>query len=77
MSAKKAGVSDPEPPVEATPPNGQTAASKRRVLIVDDSETACKQIQIFLETDPGISVDTASTAAKHSKLWTNDPTASW
>jgi DNA-binding NtrC family response regulator len=33
------------------------------VLIVDDSETACKQIQLFLESDASIAVDTASNGS--------------
>jgi two-component system response regulator AtoC len=73
LSAKKTGVSDPEPPVELTPTNGQTGVSKRRVLIVDDSETACKQIQIFLETDPGISVDTACNGSEALKALDERP----
>ncbi len=32
----------------------------RRVLIVEDNATACRQIEIFLEADPEISVDTAA-----------------
>ena len=77
MSAKKTGVSEPGASGRATPTNGQTGVSKRRVLIVDDSETACKQIQIFLETDPGISVDTACNGSEALKASTNGPTASW
>jgi len=42
-----------------TTPIGPSAVSKRRVLIVDDSETARKQVQVFLENDPGLAVDTA------------------
>ncbi len=73
MSAKKPGVSNPEPPVAVTPPNGAAGSSKRRVLIVDDSETACKQIQIFLETDPGISVDTACNGSEALKALDERP----
>lgn len=40
----------PEPPAEA----------KRRILIVEDNETARKQMQVFLETEPGLAVDTAA-----------------
>jgi DNA-binding NtrC family response regulator len=40
--------------------DGPVHASTRRVLIVEDSETARKQIQVFLEADPALSVDTAA-----------------
>jgi DNA-binding NtrC family response regulator len=39
------------------------AESRRRVLIVEDNETARKQVQVFLETDPGIAVDTAANGS--------------
>ncbi|MGO9465068.1 MAG: sigma-54-dependent transcriptional regulator [Isosphaeraceae bacterium] len=35
----------------------------RRVLIVEDNATACRQIEIFLEADPEISVDTAANGS--------------
>jgi len=44
-------------------PAGSVAASRRRVLIVEDNETARKQIQVFLETDPGLCVDTAANGS--------------
>ena len=51
VSGKKAGAASPDAQAGATSPNGQTGLSSGRVLIVDDSETACKQIRIFLESD--------------------------
>ncbi len=59
MSVKKTAVPNSEPRAEVDPPDRERAAVKGRVLIVDDSDTACKQIKIFLESDPGIAVDTA------------------
>ncbi len=40
-----------------------TASPVRRVLIVEDNETARRQIEIFLEADPEISVDTAANGS--------------
>jgi DNA-binding NtrC family response regulator len=73
LNVKKAAVPEPVPPVEVAPPNGETAARKRRVLIVDDSETACKQIQIYLETDSSISVDTVSNGSEALKALAERP----
>jgi DNA-binding NtrC family response regulator len=44
-------------------PNGQASATKRRVLIVEDHETVRKQIQVFLETTAGLTVDTAANGS--------------
>jgi DNA-binding NtrC family response regulator len=62
-------VSPEERAVEAAPP-GQATESKRRVLIVEDNETARKQMQVFLETDPGLSVDTAANGSDALKALT-------
>ncbi len=43
--------------------NGRGSLSRRRILIVEDNETACKQIQVFLEMDPALKVDTASNGS--------------
>jgi DNA-binding NtrC family response regulator len=57
------------PPAEA----GATLPSRRRVLIVEDSETARKQIQVFLETDPDLAVDTASNGGDALKAMAERP----
>ena len=43
------------------------------MLIVDDSETACKQIRVFLESDAGIAVDTASNGSDALKALDERP----
>src|SRR5579885_2598690 len=57
------------PPTEAA----EAPASKRRVLIVEDSETARKQIQVFLEADPGLAVDTAANGSDALKALADRP----
>ncbi len=47
--------------VETSPP--ERSEGTRRVLIVEDNATARKQIEIFLETDPDLSVDGAANGA--------------
>jgi DNA-binding NtrC family response regulator len=47
--------------------------SRRRILIVEDNETACKQIQVFLEMDPDLAVDTASNGSDALKLLSERP----
>ena len=54
-------------------PAGPASASRRRVLIVEDNETARKQIQVFLETDPGLGVDTAANGSDALKALTERP----
>ena len=63
------GCAPETPPVEA----GAAPASRRRVLIVEDNETARKQIQVFLETDPGLAVDTAANGSDALKALTERP----
>jgi two-component system response regulator AtoC len=46
---------------------------RRRVLIVEDNETARKQIQIFLETEPGLVVDTAANGSAALELLSERP----
>jgi len=58
------------PPELASEPG---SLSRRRVLIVEDNETACKQIQVFLETDPGLSVDTAANGSDALKALAERP----
>ena len=55
-------ASSEERAVKATPP-GTPSESKRRILIVEDNETARKQMEVFLETDSGLSVDTAANGS--------------
>ena len=65
MSAKKGVAPTRSREAEVTPPvDGERRRRKRRVLIVDDSATACKQIQIFLEADQTIAVDTACNGSE-------------
>ena len=85
MTGKKAGAVNPDGPAppqqdpasdSPVPPviaNGRDSSSKRRVLIVEDNETACKQIQVFLETDPGLSVDTAANGSDALKALAERP----
>ena len=56
MTGNQTSTASPEAAPPETPPVEAAAApvSKRRVLIVEDNETARKQIQVFLETDPGL-----------------------
>ncbi len=61
-SPEKAATSPEEKSIEPTPV-GQPAEPKRRVLIVEDNEVARKQVQVFLETDPGLAVDTAANGS--------------
>ena len=84
MTGKKAGAVNPDGPAppqqdlasdSPVPPviaNGRDSSSKR-VLIVEDNETACKQIQVFLETDPGLSVDTAANGSDASSALAQRP----
>jgi two-component system response regulator AtoC len=62
---------------EATPPEATpvvtTSASRRRILIVEDNETARKQIQVFLEADPNVIVDTAANGSDALKALTERP----
>jgi DNA-binding NtrC family response regulator len=73
VSGKKAGATGPDAQAGATSPNGQTGLSTGRVLIVDDNETACKQIRIFLESDACIAVDTASNGSDALKALDERP----
>jgi two-component system response regulator AtoC len=62
LTGNQVAASAEKIPAEANPPE-QPAESKRRVLIVEDNETARKQVQVFLETDSGIVVDTAANGS--------------
>jgi DNA-binding NtrC family response regulator len=58
-----------EADAEALPADSITAPS-RRVLIVEDNETARRQIQVFLESEPGLCVDTAANGSDALKALT-------
>ena len=73
LSGKKAAWASPEPQSAVTAENGQFGVSRRRILIVEDNETARKQIQVFLETDPGLAVDTAANGSDALKALTERP----
>jgi DNA-binding NtrC family response regulator len=73
VSGKKAGAASPEAQAGAASPNGTVNSSNGRVLIVDDSETACRQIRVFLESDAGIAVDTASNGSDALKALDERP----
>jgi DNA-binding NtrC family response regulator len=73
LSGKKAGAASPEAQAGPTSPNGHASLSNGRVLIVDDSETACKQIRLFLESDAGIAVDMASNGSDALKALDERP----
>jgi DNA-binding NtrC family response regulator len=62
-------ASSEERAVKATP-IGTPSESKRRILIVEDNETARKQMEVFLETDPGLAVDTAANGSDALKALT-------
>ena len=52
---------------------GRLSEAKRRILIVEDNETARKQMQVFLETEPGLSVDTAANGSDALKALAERP----
>ena len=73
MTGKQSTTVGPaETPAEAIP-LGQFSESKRRVLIVEDNETARKQMQVFLETDSDLCVDTAANGSDALKALTERP----
>jgi DNA-binding NtrC family response regulator len=65
-------VGPEETAAEAIPP-GPTSEVKRRVLIVEDNETARKQMQIFLQSDSDLCVDTAANGSDALKALTERP----
>ena len=75
MTGNQTSTAGPEAAPPETPPveAGAAPVSKRRVLIVEDNETARKQIQVFLETDPGLAVDTAANGSDALKALTERP----
>ncbi len=77
MTGNQTTPAGPEAAPPETPTGEAVAApvSRRRVLIVEDNETARKQIQVFLESDPGLAVDTAANGSDALKALTERPTA--
>ena len=75
MTGNQTTPASPEaaPPVTAPAEAATASESKRRVLIVEDNETARKQIQVFLEADPGLAVDTAANGSDALKALTERP----
>jgi DNA-binding NtrC family response regulator len=74
LTGNQSSLTSPEAvPPETTLPVEPVSASKRRVLIVEDNETARKQIQVFLETDPGLCVDTAANGSDALKALNDRP----
>ncbi len=70
MTGKQTSPVGPEETAAEAIPLGQLSESKRRVLIVEDNETARKQMQIFLETDSDLCVDTAANGSDALKALT-------
>ena len=75
MTGNQTTTAGPEAAPPETPPvePGETAPSRRRVLIVEDNDTARKQIQVFLETDPTLAVDTAANGGDALKALAERP----
>ena len=73
MTGNQTSVTKPEDTPDEANPVAATSASRRRILIVEDNETARKQIQVFLEADPSISVDTAANGSDALKALTERP----
>ena len=73
MTGNPTSSTSSEAPSVETAPVGPASTSKRRVLIVEDNETARKQIQVFLETDPALLVDTAANGSDALKALSDRP----
>ncbi len=76
MSGNQTTTTGPEvAPTEALPAEAEAAGTttRRRVLIVEDNETARKQIQVFLEIEPGLAVDTAANGSEALKALDEKP----
>jgi DNA-binding NtrC family response regulator len=73
VSGNQPSAAGPETSSAEATPTAATPTSKRRVLLVEDSETARKQIQIFLESDPSLCVDTAANGSDALKVLTERP----
>ncbi len=73
MTGNQTSAASPEAAPGETPPAETAPPSRQRILIVEDSETARKQIQVFLETDPDLAVDTAANGSDALKALTERP----
>jgi two-component system response regulator AtoC len=73
LTGNQTSVASPEVAPGETPPAETAPTSRRRILIVEDSETARKQIQVFLETDPDLAVDTAANGSDALKALAERP----
>ena len=73
MTGNQHSPAGPEEKAAEATPLGPHSDSKRRILIVEDNETARKQMQIFLETDSGLCVDTAANGGDALKALTEHP----
>jgi len=73
LTGNQTTLTSPETVSPATTSAEPAPSSRRRVLIVEDNETARKQIQIFLEADPSLSVDTAANGGEALKALSERP----
>jgi DNA-binding NtrC family response regulator len=73
LTGNQTSVANPEAAPGETPSVEAASPSRRRILIVEDSETARKQIQVFLETDPDLVVDTAANGSDALKALNERP----
>jgi DNA-binding NtrC family response regulator len=73
LTVKQSSPVGPEETAAEAIPDGQFSESKRRVLIVEDNETARKQMQVFLETDSDLVVDMAANGSDALKALTERP----
>jgi two-component system response regulator AtoC len=73
LSGKKAGPANVVAGAAPLPANGQPGAGRQRVLIVDDSDTTCKQIRLFLESELSVAVDTVANGSDALKALDERP----
>ena len=73
MTGNQTSATTPEAAPSETTPVATASASRRRILIVEDNETARKQIQVFLEADPSVIVDTAANGSDALKALSERP----
>jgi two-component system response regulator AtoC len=70
LTGNQAALASPDETSAQALPSAPVPTHLRRVLIVEDNETARKQIQVFLETDPDLHVDTAVNGSEALKALT-------
>jgi DNA-binding NtrC family response regulator len=73
LTRNQAAAVSHEKELTETVPLAPPAVSKRRVLIVEDNETARKQVQVFLETGSELAVDTAANGSEALKALADRP----